>query len=94
MDSKGHLVKLELKGHLMKMDSKGQLVKLELKGHPIKTDPKGHPARKPRPFVKAPSQSHIQIKNSANMTVEHERKKLKKSRSFDKHSSIFEENRK
>ena len=40
----------------------------------------------PPPFKKAQSQSHISTQNyqSAKVSVEHEKKKLKKSRSFDK----------
>jgi hypothetical protein len=41
-------------------------------------DPSGR-SKKLRPFVKAPSQSHIQVNNiSTQIAIEHERKKLKK----------------
>lgn len=59
----------------------------------ISTDPKA--GRKlPPPFKKAQSQSHIQVKStsnrSAHITVEHEKKKLKKSRSFDKNNYLVD----
>lgn len=55
----------------------------------ISTNPKAIAKKMPPPFKKAQSQSHIQVKSTSNqsnahITVEHEKKKLKKSRSFDK----------
>lgn len=46
--------------------------------------------KKKPPFKKAPSQSHIQVKlnHPSQFTIENETKKLKKSRSFDRHSNL------
>lgn len=58
----------------------------------ISTDPKAITKKMPPPFKKAQSQSHIQVKSnqSAHITVEHEKKKLKKSRSFDKNNCLVD----
>lgn len=46
--------------------------------------------KKKPPFKKAPSQSQIQVKSnqSSQFIIENETKKLKKSRSFDRHSNL------
>jgi hypothetical protein len=63
-------------------------------------DPKGLPTgvsgghrKVPPPFKKAQSQSHIQVKtnqSTAQVFIENETKKLKKSRSFDKNNYLGE----
>lgn len=73
------------------------LVKIDPKAVKVLIDPKGNPAigakKVPPPFKKAQSQSHIQVKSnqSAHISIEHETKKLKKSRSFDKNNYLVEQ---
>lgn len=57
----------------------------------------GKTKKAPPPFKKTPSQSHIQVKmnqSAAQFLLEIETKKLKKSRSFDRHSTHLEIHRK
>lgn len=67
------------------------------KSSKVLIDPKGLPSvsgrKVPPPFKKAQSQSHIQVKSNhatAQVFVENETKKLKKSRSFDKNNYLGE----
>lgn len=71
------------------------VAKMDLKLLKVQTDPTGG-FKKPKPFVKAPSQSHIQVKKFSSQLacIEHEKKKLKKSRSFDKNNFLLETNNK
>ena len=61
-----------------------------LDGKIVKTslEPKTGAKQMPAPFKKAQSQSHIQVRinHSPQVFIEHEKKKLKKSRSFDKNN--------
>lgn len=78
------------------MPKSSSLVKIDPKTAKVLIDPKGNPAigvkKVPPPFKKAQSQSHIQVKSnqSAHISIEHETKKLKKSRSFDKNNYLVD----
>ncbi|CRK96620.1 CLUMA_CG009880, isoform A [Clunio marinus] len=87
MNSSRNVAKQSVPSSLAKIDSK----------HPrISIDPKGNlgavSKQFPPPFKKTHSQSQIQVKSNqtANAFIEHETKKLKKSRSFDKNNFVNE----
>lgn len=66
---------------------------MDLKEAKVIIDPNGNTSstkKAPPPFKKAQSHSHIQVKSnqSAHISIEHETKKLKKSRSFDKNNLV------
>lgn len=70
-----------------KIDPKTAKLLADMKASKIIIDPNGQPKKVPPPFKKAQSQSHMQVKSNqstAHVSIEHEKKKLKKSRSFDK----------
>lgn len=78
------------------MPKSTHLIKIDPKTSKVLVDPKGNIAmgvkKVPPPFKKAQSQSHIQVKSnqSTHIVIEHETKKLKKSRSFDKNNYLVE----
>lgn len=60
---------------------------LDVKNHSTTSDGR---KKVPPPFKKAHSQAHIQVKaiQAAQFAVENETRKIKKSRSFDRHSPL------
>lgn len=83
--------------NIARMPKSSSLAKIDSKATKVLIDPRGVPMvmgvkKVPPPFKKAQSQSHIQLKTnqSSHITIEHETKKLKKSRSFDKNNYLVE----
>lgn len=73
-----------------KMDPKTAKLLIDMKTSKILADQKGNLGQSkkvPPPFKKAQSQSHLHVKSiqaTTHVSIEHEKRKLKKSRSFDK----------